>query len=316
MFRLARNDPNGFGASGSSDLTLPPPTTLTEAFMAAHTDLLCQILQAQQRIAQQLQQMPLMQQKLRPSKPCSPKVPTQRDINAIVGDNQLLEGQNSMLNQMMYNIIQGRYGEPSQTSFADSLSQSLSSSMVEQARLFNLLVEYVKQDQPQASDSILPHSQLPMDLRGEERANRGSKRVLAEKDVSEWEITCKETRLREDKSKCDTSKATQLLVGETLLQATRLRKKKKKKLRLIKKSQQQISKLGNPPPRLCYNCRQPGHYTNECPNPRQQKPQQQKQNPGSANDNHSNKPSFQVKQSQLNFSANTSVHELFPHLLL
>jgi hypothetical protein len=38
--------------------------TLTEAFMAAHTDVLCQILQAQQRMDQQLQQMPPMQQKI------------------------------------------------------------------------------------------------------------------------------------------------------------------------------------------------------------------------------------------------------------
>jgi hypothetical protein len=148
MFRPARNDPNGFGASGSGDLTLPPPTTLTKAFGAAHTDVLCQILQAQQQMAQQLQQMPPMQQKLQPCKPCSPEVPTQSDINAIVGATQLLEGQNSMLNQMVYDVIQGRYGEPSQTSLADSLSQSLSASMVEQARLFNLLVEYVNQGQP------------------------------------------------------------------------------------------------------------------------------------------------------------------------
>jgi hypothetical protein len=143
MFKPARSNPNGFGVSGSGDLTLPPPTTPTEAFVAVHTDVLCQILQAQQRMAQQLQQMPLMQQQLRHSKPCSPKVPTQSDINAIVGATQLLEGQNSMLNQMVYDIIQGCYGEPSQTSLADSLSQSLSASMVEQARLFNPLVEYV-----------------------------------------------------------------------------------------------------------------------------------------------------------------------------
>jgi hypothetical protein len=71
--------------------------------------------------------------------------------------------------------------------------------MVEQARLFNLLEEYVNQDQPQASDSILPPSQLPMDLREEERAKRGNKRLLSEIDVSEWEITCKETRPREGK---------------------------------------------------------------------------------------------------------------------
>jgi hypothetical protein len=162
---------------------LPPPTTLTEAFVVAHTDVLCQILQAQQWMAQQLQQMLLMQQRPQPSKPCSPEVPTHRDINAIVGATQLLEGQNSMLNQMVYDVIQGRYGEPSQTSLTDSLSQSLSVSMVEQAWLFNLLEEYVNQDPPQASDSILPPSRLPMDLREEERANRGNKRVLSEIDV-------------------------------------------------------------------------------------------------------------------------------------
>jgi hypothetical protein len=116
-----------------------------------------------------------MQQKLQRSKPCSPEVPTQSDINAIVGATQLLEGQNSMLNQMVYDIIQGSYGEPYQTSLADSLSHSLSASMVEQSRLFNLLVEYVNQDPPQASESILPPSRLPMDLREEERANRGNK---------------------------------------------------------------------------------------------------------------------------------------------
>jgi hypothetical protein len=122
MFKPARSNPNDFGALDSSDLTLPPPTTMTEAFVAAHTDTLCQILQGQQRMAQQLQQMLPMRQKLRPSKPCSPEVPTQSDINAIVGAAQLLEGQNSMLNQMVYDVIQGRYGEPSQTSLADSLS--------------------------------------------------------------------------------------------------------------------------------------------------------------------------------------------------
>jgi hypothetical protein len=48
MFKPTRSNPNGFGVSGSGDLTLPPPMTLTEAFVAAHIDALCQILQAQQ----------------------------------------------------------------------------------------------------------------------------------------------------------------------------------------------------------------------------------------------------------------------------
>jgi hypothetical protein len=199
MFGPAQNNPNGFDASGSGDLSLPPPSTLIEAFVAVRTEVLCQILQAQQQMAQQLQPMPLTQPKLQPSKPCSPEVPTQSDINTIVGATQLLDGQNSMLNQMVYDIIQGRYGKPSQNSLVDSLSQSLSASMVKQARLFNLLEEYVNQDQPQACDSILPPSRLPMDLRAAERANRGSKRILSEIDVSEWEITCKETRSREGK---------------------------------------------------------------------------------------------------------------------
>jgi transposase len=78
---------------------------LTEAFVAAHIEVLRQLLQAQQRMAQQLPQMPPMQQEIQPSEPCSPEVPTQDDINAIVSSTQLLEGQNSMLNQMVSDII-------------------------------------------------------------------------------------------------------------------------------------------------------------------------------------------------------------------
>jgi hypothetical protein len=160
-------------------------------------------------MAQQLPRMPPSQQKVQPSKPCSPEEPAQKDVNAIVGATQLLEGQNSVLNQIVYDVIQGRYGKPYQNNLADSLSQSLSASMVEQARLFNLLEEYVNQDQPQASDSIFPPSRLPMDLRAEERANKGSKRELSEIDVSEWEITCTETCPREGKRSCNPDKTTQ-----------------------------------------------------------------------------------------------------------
>jgi hypothetical protein len=207
---------------------------------------------------------------------------------------------------MVYYIIQGRYGKPYQNNLADSLSQSLSASMVEQARLFNLLEEYVNQDQPQASDSILPPSRLPMDLRAEERANKGSKRELSEIDVSEWEITCTETYSREGKRSCDPSKTTQLPANETPSRTSnRAKKKERKRLRLIEETQQPISKPKDLPPRLCYNCRQPRHFANECPNPRQQKLQQHKQNPGSAINNYDNEPSPQMEQSQLNFLGNT-----------
>jgi hypothetical protein len=261
-------------------------------------------------MAQQLQQMPPTQSKLQLSKPCSPEVPTQRDINTIVGLTQLLEGHNSVLNQIVYDIIQGRYGKPYQNSLADSLSQSLSASMVEQARLFNLLEEYVNQDQLQASDSILPPSRLPMDLRAEEEAIRGNKRVLSKIDVSEWEITCTETCPREGKRSCNPSKTTQRTAITTPARTSKKAKKKeKKRLLLIQEAQQPISKPKDLPPRLCYNCRQPGHFVNKCPKPRQQTPQQQEQNPGPAINN--NRPSPQAEQSQPNFVGNTSIQNLF-----
>jgi hypothetical protein len=52
---------NGFGVLSSGEVSPQPPTTLTEAFVAAQTEVLCQILQAQQRMAQQLQQLQPMQ---------------------------------------------------------------------------------------------------------------------------------------------------------------------------------------------------------------------------------------------------------------
>jgi hypothetical protein len=150
-----------------------------------------------------------------------------------------------------------------------------------------------------------------MDLRKEERASQGNKQVLSEIDVSEWEITCKETHPCEGKRRCDTGKATQLPVGETLSQAMRLRKKKKKKLRLIKKGQQQISQPGDLPPRLCYNCRQPGHYIHNCPNV-----QHQDQNLGAAKCAHGKNPIFRGKPDQLNSMGNISIQEPLPHFLL
>jgi hypothetical protein len=177
--------------------------------------------------------------------------------------------------------------------------------MAEQARLFNLLEEYVNQDQLQTSDSILPPSRLPMDPRAEGRANKGSKRGLSEIDVSEWEITYTETCPREGKRSCNPSSATQHTASTPPVRTSKKAKKKeKRRLRRIQEAQPPISTPKDLPPRLCYNCRQPGHFANNCPKPRQQKPQQQKQNPGSAINN---KPSPQVEQSQLNFVGNASI---------
>jgi hypothetical protein len=65
MVGPTRSTPNGFGSLGSGDLPPPPPTKLTEAFMATQTEVLRLILRAQQQMAHQLQQMQPMQQKPR-----------------------------------------------------------------------------------------------------------------------------------------------------------------------------------------------------------------------------------------------------------
>jgi hypothetical protein len=78
--------------------------TQIEAFMAAQTEVLRQILPAQQQMAQQLQQIQSMQRKPRSVEPCSPRVPAQTDMDTIVGAIHVLEGVNAVL-QIVHDII-------------------------------------------------------------------------------------------------------------------------------------------------------------------------------------------------------------------
>jgi hypothetical protein len=48
-------------------------------------------------------------EKPRPYESCSPRVPTEADIDTIAGAIEMLEEQNSVLSQIVYNILQDRY---------------------------------------------------------------------------------------------------------------------------------------------------------------------------------------------------------------
>jgi hypothetical protein len=120
------SSPNGFGVSNSgSDVPPLPPRTMIEAFMAAQKGMLCQILQTQQQLVQMLQQQPPLganpdgpnlvaqimnstgkdPEKLQPYASCSPRVPTQGDMDTIVGAIEMLEEQNSVLSHIVDNIL-------------------------------------------------------------------------------------------------------------------------------------------------------------------------------------------------------------------
>jgi hypothetical protein len=107
-------------------------------------------------------------EKPQPYESFSPRVPTQGDIDTIAGAIEMLEGQNSVLSHIMDNILPDRYQGLSQTSLTNGLSQALFTSVVEQARLCNLLPDHMKKSQLNTSDSLLPPSKLPMNLIKEE----------------------------------------------------------------------------------------------------------------------------------------------------
>jgi hypothetical protein len=242
---------------------------MVEAFMAAQKGMLCQILQTQHQLAQMLQQQPplsanpdgpnLVAQTMNstgkdPEKPqpyasCSPRVPTQGDIDTIADTTKMLKEQNLVLGYIVDNLLQDRYQGLSQTSLTNGLSQALFTFVVEQARLCNLLAEHMKKSQLNTSDSLLPPSKLPMDLTKEEGKSWNRKRAFPEMDLSEWGITCKEFCPRKGKQRDDNGK----------------------------KPCQQASKAKELPPRIFYNCRQPGHFANKCLNPRQNNPHPQRQ---------------------------------------
>jgi hypothetical protein len=88
---------------------------------------------------------------------------------------KMLEEQNSVLSHIMDNILQDRYQVLPQTSLTDGLSQALFTSVVEQARLCNLLADHMKKSPLNTSNSLLPPSKLPMDLTKEEGESRNRK---------------------------------------------------------------------------------------------------------------------------------------------
>jgi hypothetical protein len=82
------------------------------------------------------------------------------------------------------------------------------------------------------------------------------------------------------------------------------------------RAHQQASKPKGLPPRIFYNCRQPGHYANKCLNPKQNKPHPQGRGSEANKGNHGKNPAIQVKQDQLDFIGNISNWSYFSLWLL
>jgi hypothetical protein len=117
------SSPDGFGVSSNgSDLPPPPPRMMVEAFMAAQKGMLCQIIQMLQQqpplganpggpnlVAQTMNSIGKDLEKPQPFEYCSPRVPTQGDIDTIAGAIEMLGEQNSVLSHIVDNILQDHY---------------------------------------------------------------------------------------------------------------------------------------------------------------------------------------------------------------
>jgi hypothetical protein len=124
-----------------------------------------------------------------------PSLPPTREVVYIFANTiKILEGQNLVLSQLVQNVIHNRYQGLSQTSLPDSLFQAISESIMEQVYLFNLLMNHEAQNQQnqdsnqQFLDSLMPPSQLPMDLREEERRSKSHKRDLPKIDLKDGKL--------------------------------------------------------------------------------------------------------------------------------
>jgi hypothetical protein len=176
-------------------------------------------------------------------------VPAQADIDTIAGAIVILEEQNSVLSQVVYNFFQDRYQGLSQTSLTDGLSQVLFMSMVEQAHLCNSLVDHINQNQLSTSDSLLPPSKLPMDLTKEERKSRSHKWAFPEMDLSEWVITYKEFCARKGKQSDNIGKIDQLVKSEIQVEIL----------------EEQMRKSLYPYHQLCFKCGDRNRLLQSCP---------------------------------------------------
>jgi hypothetical protein len=182
---------------------------------------------------------------LRPNEMSPSLPPTQEVVDIFANTMKIMEGQN---------VIHNRYQGLSQTILSNCLSQAISESIMEQVYLLNLLMNHEAQNQQsqdsnqQFLESLLPSSQLPMSLMEKEQRSRSNKRALPKIDLSGWKITCTKLPSREKKPGNPTSVVDQPIKA------------------------QWVPRSNAPTPRLCYNCREPGHFVRKCPKTKQNKP--------------------------------------------